>query len=187
MPGFLHCGWVTQPGLHFPDLPLDEEKGPRFQPLRLILTDLALTRYPLQSLINDWHDALGHSRAFEEASLGKCLVIDRAVPPFNVKCLQQLDIGDGRVQIPIFDEAGTVHMYTYRISALVFHLGLTPAQGHYRCAIQMEDSWLVYDDGRLPDRVEQLPNDILQQTCLFWLTRVGRTLPCPTTSSSAGT
>ena len=58
MPRFLHCGWVTRPGLlsHISDLHLDGEKGPMFQPVRLILTDLALLRYSLQALFCN----LGH-------------------------------------------------------------------------------------------------------------------------------
>ena len=177
-PSFLHCGWVTRPGFlaNISDLHLKDEKGSRFQPVQLTLTHHHLSHYSLQTLILDWHDALGLSRAFKEDSACKCLVVDRVVPPQNTKCRQRIDIGDGRVMLPIFEADGQTQLRPYQLCALVFHLGHTTAQGHYRCAVRSATGWFVYDDGRLPDQFETLPDDILQQSCMFWLFSFARNL-----------
>ena len=137
---------------------------------------LHLSHYTLQTLILDWHDALGLSRAFEEDSACKCFVVDRVVPPHNVKCRQRIDIGDGRVMLPIFEADGQTQLRPYQLRALIFHLGHTTAQGHYRCAVRSATGWFVYDDGRLPDQFATLPDDTLQLSCMFWLFSFARNL-----------
>ena len=59
-PSFVHCGWVTRPALlaDVSDLRLRDEKGHRFQPLRLQLDDHAQTDTSIQKLVHQWHDSL---------------------------------------------------------------------------------------------------------------------------------
>ena len=171
MPTFLHRGWITRPALlsDVSDLRIKDEKGHRFQPLRLGLTDFAVSMCTLQSLVNAWHDPLGLCRAFEEDSRCKCIAVDRVIPPHNVKCTQKISLGDGTLQIPIFTETGLVVYRQFYISAVVFHIGSDSSHGHYRCAVRMHHMWYVYDDGRPPDQCSTLSDLILTQLCLVWI------------------
>ena len=169
MPSFFHCGWLPRLAYNtdVSDLRLADEKGHRFQPLRLMFQNLDLPCSHIQTLIHAWHDGLGLCRAFEEASPCKCIYIDRAVPPDNQKCLQAVQIGDGSISLPVFSSTGDVEYHTYGIQAVVLHIGSDPTQGHYRCAVRSQGQWLIYEDGQLPEQIQQLTHEHETQICVL--------------------
>ena len=176
MPSFLHCGWITRPAFHtdVSDLRLADEKGHRFQPLRLVFTDLNLQSSSLQTLVDSWHDSLGLCRAFTEASPCKCITIDRAIPPYNFKCAQALQIGNGNINLPVFTSTGDITHHSYSICAVVLHIGTDPSSGHYRCAVRNGPQWFVYEDGQLPDQLHMLSNVHETQISMLWLCHQSR-------------
>eukprot|EP00435_Cladocopium_sp_Y103_P038168 s1308_g10.t1 len=78
-------------------------------------------------------------RALTKAGPALCLAIDRAVdiqgPPYTRKSLQQIDISDGSLSMPVLATDATVTFHTFQIIAVTFHIGLDPASGHYRSAL----------------------------------------------------
>ena len=172
-PSFVHCGWVTRPALlaDVSDLRLRDEKGHRFQPLRLHLDDQTQTEITIQNLVQQWHDSLGLCRAFEEASQCKCIAIDRVHTQTNIKCEIAISLANGHIWLPIFQPNGDIEYHDYCIHAVSYHIGTTTQQGHYRCAIWNNSVWYIYDDGKLPDQFNDLPTFVLTQICLIWLVR----------------
>eukprot|EP00435_Cladocopium_sp_Y103_P047741 s2661_g14.t1 len=189
-PRFLGCEWKPQlsalnllEGTHHSD-----EKGHRVQPILLRLTHPDLASCTLQNLVFSWHDAQGLCRALTKAGPALCLAIDRAVdvqgPPFTRKSLQQIDISDGSISMPVLAHDAAVTFHSFRIVAVTFHIGLNPTSGHYRSALHNGSQWYMYDDGRLPDIHQTLPADVLQQINFVWLIDAARTDVSAGTSSS---
>ena len=57
------------------------------------------------------------------------------------KLLHQVDLGDGRVQIPYRERPGAAESTcNYKVVALSVHLGNTPSSGHYRAVLIAEGS-----------------------------------------------
>jgi hypothetical protein len=74
------------------------------------------------------------------------------------------------VTFPCFvGETADIQHVQFAISGFIFHLGDTPHSGHYRAAVRCKNQWLVYEDGRLPDKHVDLPETILRNIVLFWL------------------
>eukprot|EP00435_Cladocopium_sp_Y103_P014060 s4171_g3.t1 len=180
-PHFLGCEWKPQlsvlnllEGTYHSD-----EKGHMVQPILLRLTHPDLASCTLQSLVLAWHDSQGLCRALTKACPALCLAIDRAVdidgPPYTRKSLQQIDLADGALSMPVFSPDATINFITFRIVAVTFHIGLQPSTGHYRSALFNGVQWYAYDDGRLPDVYPTLPSDVLQQINFVWLVAADRT------------
>ena len=170
-PQFVNHAWVTQPALlhNFEGTGLQDEKGHRLQPVTLSLFDTALDRCTLTELIQHWHDSSGLCRSFSEASAVICFAIDRVVPPHNHKCMQLVDIQNGYLQIPHFNIDSQICWKRYRIAALAFHVGMTASRGHWRAALFHSNRWFIYDDGKLPEQMSELPNEIQRQVHLIWM------------------
>lgn len=80
-----------------------------------------------------------------------------------------VDIQNGFLQIPYFNTGPLVCWKMYRIIAVAFHLGMTANSGHWRAALYQSNRWLLYDDGRLPEQMSELSNDVQRQMHLIWL------------------
>ena len=59
----------------------------------------------------------------------------------------------------------------FQFCGVVFHLGHSPHSGHYRTGLRFQDDWLLYDDGKLPDRVHELLETVYRNCILHWLVR----------------
>ena len=169
-PQFLHCSWVTMPERLAPgDVSLPSEKGSRFTPIRLAYDDHLADSDHLQSLIDLWHDSLGLRRAAEEVGYQVILMLDRFNPETFSKCQQKIVITNNSVRFPYFSGLeGAVIFETLAICAIVYHLGSTPWSGHYRAALRYQSQWMLYEDGRPPDKVELLPESVLRNSVMFW-------------------
>eukprot|EP00435_Cladocopium_sp_Y103_P074212 s151_g47.t1 len=159
------------------------------QPILLRLTHPDLASCSLQNLVLSWHDSQGLCRALTKAGPALCLAIDRAVdiqgPPYTRKSLQQIDISDGSLSMPVLAPDATVTFHPFQIIAVTFHIGLNPASGHYRSALYNGSQWYLYDDGRLPDIHTSLPADVLQQINFVWLVSTDRTGAATGSASTA--
>ena len=144
MPSFFHCGWLPRLAYNtdVSDLRLADEKGHRFQPLRLMFQNLDLPCSHIQTLIHAWHDGLGLCRAFEEASPCKCIYIDRAVPPDNQKCLQAVQIGDGSISLPVFHPLAMLSITHMAYRQWFYILGLIPLKATIVVQCDHRDSGL---------------------------------------------
>ena len=99
------------------------------------------------------------------------LMVDRFDPESFIKCHQFIDF-DSTISFPCFiDTEGTVRMDTFAICGVIFHLGVSPCSGHYRAALRYQKGWLIYDDNKIPDRVEKLPMEVHRNCTMFWLNR----------------
>eukprot|EP00435_Cladocopium_sp_Y103_P000521 s4664_g1.t1 len=124
-------------------------------------------------------DEKGLCRALTKACPALCFAIDRAIdlpgPPYTRKSLQQIELSDGVISMPVFANDASVVFHPFRIVAVTFHIGLQPASGHYRSALFNGTQWYLYDDGKLPDIHTTLPADVLQQLNFVWLIDADRT------------
>ena len=64
---------------------------------------------------------------------------------------------------------GRIQFLTFHIAAVTFHIGHGPNTGHHRTALKYHGSWLIYDDNKLPDQVDQLTDEILCNMTMTWL------------------
>lgn len=58
---------------------------------------------------------------------------------------------------------------THGIQAVVLHIGSDPTQGHYRCAVRSQGQWLIFEDGQLPEQIQQLTHEHETQICVLWV------------------
>ena len=172
-PQFLHCSWVTMPERLAPgDASMPSEKGSRFTPIQLAYIDHLADSVQLQSLIDLWHNPRGLCRAAEEVGYQLILMIDRFNPETFTKCQQKIEISHNSVRFPYFSGLeGAVIFETFAVCAIIFHLGSSPLSGHYRAALRYNSQWMLYEDGRPPDRVDILPEIVLRNCVMFWCTR----------------
>jgi len=172
-PQLLHCGWVTRPALLAPgDEALQLEKGTRFTPVALSYTDHTADACTLQALVEFWHDHQGFCRAAEKAGQQLILSLDRFNPDSGTKCDQKIDLLTLGIDFPCFsNSAGDITMEHFEICAITYHLGLTPHSGHYRAVVRYRNMWMNYEDGRPPDKHHTLPDQILRNSCMFWMVR----------------
>ena len=99
-------------------------------------------------------------------------MIDRFNPETFTKCQQKIEITHNSVRFPYFSGLeGAVIFETFAVCAIIFHLGSSPLSGHYRAALRYNSQWMLYEDGRPPDRVDILPEIVLRNCVMFWCTR----------------
>ena len=171
-PEYLHCGWVTRPALLAPtdEDDLMTEKGLRFSPIRLAFPEASDTNCALQTLIDLWHDSQGLCRAVEKVGYHAVLEISRYNPETHQKCTQQILQLQHPLRLPCFrDQTGTIQFVQFQLCALIFHIGTSPTQGHYRAALREGSVWYVYEDGQVPDRTDFLSEFIQSNVTLIWL------------------
>ena len=168
-PRFVNNFWMPQPAL-LPGLEgtaLQNEKGHALQPIILSLNDTSLDCCTFSDLIHKWHDNSGLCRAFVEAPVACCFSLDRHIPSLHVKHQQRIDLQDGQLQLPFFTGSG-IGWKNYRAVAVALHIGHNPASGHWRAALAHRCKWFVYDDGRLPEQMPQLTQEIQRQISQVW-------------------
>ena len=178
-PGFINCEWVNKL-LHLQSDGAEQlagEKGTRFTPITIPFINYRDDSSMLQTLIDAWHDDQGLCRAIAEVGgYQLVLVIDRPIdtpqPDDHPKCAQRIDFPSNSVFFPHFSDIhGTVDMLQYEICGLIYHSGTSFHSGHYRAALRYRNMWFLYDDGKLPDRVTDLSEQILRNVTLLWLIR----------------
>ena len=172
-PQFLHCSWVTRPARLAPgDDIMPSEKGSRYTPVQLAYADHTSDSCQLQTLIDLWNDRQGLCRAIEEVGFQLILMLDRYNPETQTKCQQKIGISNNRVRFPCFHNSdGDVGYDIFEICAIIYHLGNSPLSGHYRTALRYQQHWMIYDDGKVPDRVCELPDNVMRNCVMFWLIR----------------
>ena len=171
MPQFINCEWVARflrDGLEN-DPSVCHEKGHPFGLIQLPMDHNPSHTCTLQSLIDTWHDCLGICRAATQVGRVIILSISRFLTDPARKCTQMI-VFSNTVTFPCFvGETADIQYVQFAISGFIFHLGDTPHSGHYRAAVRCRNQWLVYEDGRLPDKHVDLPDTILRNIVLFWL------------------
>ena len=106
----------------------------------------------------------------------------------HVRKYQGLLLLDELVFIPIFEEGLRTQLQSYKPISGVFHIGNTPASGHYRAFLCEADNAgadeipehqgtldnaYVTDDGIIPQKLERRDHDlVLTNAYLVWLMRV---------------
>ena len=170
-PQFVNNSWVTQPALlpGFEGTGLRDEKGHILQPITLPLCDNTVDCCKLSDLIHTWHDPSGLCRSFVEAPTVCCLAIDRNMPPHNIKYQTCVDLQDGIIQLPYFNDAHQTLWKPFRVAAVAFHIGPYSSSGHWRAALFHHNRWFVYDDGQLPEQMTHLHLTIQKQVNQIWL------------------
>ena len=175
-PRFVNCQWVSQLlRLGHIEAQNGTERGDRHGPILLPMFDPHLKSCTLQTLIDVWHDGLGVCRSAEKVGHILILSISRYLPEFGVKNLQNILIPQ-TVRFPFFlNEEGAVHFFEYKVCGLIYHLGATPITGHYRAVLNCDNRWLNYEDGRLPDSLHTLTDQIQSNVVMLWLQPTGTT------------
>ena len=127
----------------------------------------------LQTMIDEWHDGLGLCKGVTEVGQQLILMFDRyldhTAPGEHPKCLQRIDFSDNCLHFPFFSNLdGTVDKIMFEICGVIFHIGPNATSGHYRAALRYRGAWLIYDDGRVPDRATHLSDFILRNCIMIW-------------------
>lgn len=172
-PKFLHCEWVTKVSLTAEPANdvLASEKGHQFMPILIPYINFQDDFSQLQELVHLWHDSQSFCRGTTQVGKQLILMIDRYDPESLLKCQQHIDFGN-TISFPCFvDAEGNIRMDLFAISGVIFHLGQSPRSGHYRAALRYQQGWLIYDDNKIPDRVDSLPMEVHRNCTMFWLVR----------------
>jgi hypothetical protein len=150
---------------------LDGEKGTAFTPIALPFTNLSSDTCELQQLILCWHDPLGLCRAATQDGCQLVLELNRHRDDDHTK-LTQLVHFQHDISFPFFcNSDGEINMERFVICGVVYHLGENTSTGHWRAALKYQGHWMLYDDAKVPDRVEQLPEFVHRNCMLLWLVR----------------
>ena len=166
MPAFVNCEWESHQELDG-QMQVIESGGP-YWPVHLQF-QAGGKDDTLQGLITAWSEASRGLQALIAPSKTLCLYVERFSP--GSPKLHSRVLHDTEVSLPKFQtELGTVQL-TYSIRALCFHTGPTAASGHWQAVLRREDGWWIYDDGVPPSRHEFLPEHVLCNSVLFWLTQ----------------
>ena len=168
-PRFVSCQWVAlllKQG-HI-EAQNGTEKGNQHGPILLPIAILAQQTCSLQTFIDFWHDGLGVCRAAEEVRGAKLIHISRFLPDTGLKQTQCIEFST-TVRFPCYTTAEHIHFFEFEICAIVYHIGATPISGHYRAALRCGQRWLVYDDGVLPESMDNLHEQIHSNVVLIWL------------------
>lgn len=170
MPVFVNCEWAARflrDGMEN-EPHVQHESGHRFGIIQLPMTT-SIDTCSLQNLIDLWHDSQGICRAAAQDGRVLIISISRFLPGTVRKNLQKIEFAHN-VSFPCFiGDTAEIQHCQYNISGFIYHLGATPHTGHYRGAIYCQHKWYLYEDGRLPDKYDVIPDFVLQNTVLFWL------------------
>lgn len=142
-----------------------------------------LPRCALSDLFQVWHLVDGMKAALLAAPACICVHIDRCIQD-NVsnriqRCATVIDTEVDCLVPQFLDEGMACGLVEYTIVAMQAHLG-GDAHGHYRAAIRIEptvtsgpspSTWLISDDGKQPAPVWTLPEWMMQNVTVLWLTR----------------
>ena len=173
-PKFLNCHWDIRPSYvdGLDSVHLAHEKGNQFTPIKLPFIDIQAGSCHLQELVDAWHDNQGLCRAATE--VGQIILsIDRHVDFASTKCSQRLDCPRNQILMPYFcNPDGDIAYKTLELCGVIFHLGATPHTGHYRAGLRLHGNWLLYEDGRIPDKVTELPDMVCRNSVLLWFVQL---------------
>ena len=103
----------------------------------------------LQSLIHVWHKQRAQ-HAFVRGTQCVALQVNRFELTEGVisKNRRRLSCSD-HLLLPIWDDSGVVWQ-TFKLSAMIVHLGSVPTQGHYQSVLYRDGRVWLTDDGRTP-------------------------------------
>jgi len=171
-PKFVSCSWCTrfQYNTKVSHPSLDSEKGAQFAPILMRFIHYSDLQSSLHDIIHHWHDPSGLCRAGDQACSCIIIMFDRHIEGQNKKCQQRIILPHGPISFPCFAETpDQIAFESFRIAAITYHLGVSPNSGHHRTALKYRGHWLVYDDGRLPDALPDLTDEILCNLTTLWL------------------
>jgi len=166
----------------------DLDTGPQHQPITIPIPDGAST---LQECVEAWHrqhalHALGAASPLLLLQLGRF----RHRSHRHVTKYRGILLLQGVVHMPCFNDVHQgldVHTIPYKVIAGVFHLGATPAAGHYRAFLSEAEgvggnqgvpqcilqSAFETDDNRTPRKLDPTEYDtILSNMYLVWLLKL---------------
>jgi hypothetical protein len=173
-PKFLNCLWDIRPSYvdGLDSVHLAHEKGNQFTPIKLPFIDIHADSCFLQELVDAWHDNQGLCRAATE--VGQIILsIDRHVDFASTKCSQRLDCPRNQILMPYFcNPDGDIAYKTLELCGVIFHLGATPHTGHYRAGLRLHGNWLLYEVGRIPVKVTELPDMVCRNSVLLWFVQL---------------
>ena len=170
-PKFLNCLWDIRPSYvdGLDSVHLAHEKGRQFTPIKLPFIDIHADSSFLQELVDAWHDNQGLCRAATEVGKQIILSIDRHVDIASFTCSQRVDCPRNQILMPHFcNSDGDITHAPMELCGVIFHLGASPHTGHYRAGLRHNGNWLLYEDGRIPDKVSELPDWVCRNSVLLW-------------------
>ena len=173
-PSFLSGHWAPLPllnGTALGDTHLWSEKGCNCAAIALPLIDVNQDSVNLQTLVHQWHDALGLCKLLSQASSALCLCLERATEIDTPK-LQTKVLIDEMIAFPTYDLTNEDYTWTtYTPVGLAVHLGHTIRSGHYRAILKQDSTWYAYDDGKVPERRPNIPPFVESNVVFIWLVR----------------
>ena len=129
------------------------EKGHAHSPILVPLFNPEQHSCSLQTLVDFWHDGLGVCRAIEQVGGAILHSVSRFLPETGVKNLQRIEISK-EIRFPCYTTTeGDIYFFSFDVCALVFHVGASPITGHYRAALRCDHTWMIYEDGQLPESI----------------------------------
>ena len=122
-----------------------------------------------------WTPTLAFERWSEAASVraisrvGSVLIVQIGRYINGAKDTSRVDL-TADVLVPEFDEGVAVRWHTYRVQAVVPHLGARPTAGHYRALLRAGDQWGYSDDG-VRARVVDMATEFQRNAYMLFLIR----------------
>ena len=122
-----------------------------------------------------WTPTLAFERWSEAASVraisrvGRVLIVQIGRYINGAKDTSRVDLTSD-VLVPEFDEGVAVRWHTYRVQAVVLHLGARPTAGHYRALLRAGDQWGYSDDG-VRARVVDMAAEFQRNAYMLFLIR----------------
>ena len=125
-----------------------------------------------QALIDEWHGGEVGLQALTEPPAKLALQIKRYTQD-GMK-LQHPVHTEATIQLPAFVHDIQSQLLTYRVDAIVFHLGDRPTEGHYQTALQQAGQWFITNDGCKPTRASAhaIAATVAPNSYLFFCSRL---------------
>ena len=144
------------------------ERNPLTTPISLTLQRPS----SIQALINEWHSGEVGVQALTEIPVKLALQLKR-YNQVGDKLRHSVQIGE-TLQLPVFLDNIQSQLLTYRVDAIVFHLGDRPNEGHYQTALQQAGQWFITNDGCKPTRAgaQTLAATVAQNSYLILCSKI---------------
>ena len=141
------------------------ERSPLTTPISLTLQRPS----SIQALINEWHSG---EVALTEIPVKLALQLKR-YNQVGDKLRHSVQVGE-TLQLPVFLDDIQSQLLTYRVDAIVFHLGDRPNEGHYQTALQQAGQWFITNDGCKPTRAgaQTLAATVAQNSYLILCSKI---------------
>eukprot|EP00438_Fugacium_kawagutii_P007773 Skav210423 [mRNA] locus=scaffold1573:338040:344165:+ [translate_table: standard] len=155
------------------DEPPHNDRSEGDYPIVLQPEQPSLPYFTVQSLVDLWSQELNMTKALLAKDPIICCHLDRFAETSAGRVRLQ-----GKLQLcsptlfPVFDDKGTITYEAYETMACVLHAG-SLTRGHYRVALRLcvpdWGKWLLCDDARAPEILEELTEAMMKQITLVWL------------------